>query len=937
MAERYDYVTRVGEPDVRLAEGYVPLNARRGPRYAVRELPRNREALQSARGRARAEQIKEVLAQRVHLDLLAGVPLGPSISIRDLWAEDRLVVLLGKPGAGKSTALRHLAADRLTGRDGKLLTLIVELRTFAASGQVLTDFLAADAAEAGLEMTPAFFADVLTNGQAVLCLDGLDEVSDPELRAQVVEQIEAWAQGYPRTRFLITARQEAYEPHFDQDEFVHYVLLPWTDDVLERLEAAWDKASAEWSEEETEARLAEAPRLVRDLVRARELAAMFGGDQLDDGWEELRAHLWDAAWRDRVALVYRSLAQEWPQAWSRAMSLLIGAGTDDPFESVTHRHLLRAGLALSVSDAAREVSDEVVDTVIGDLFEWLSDERAAGRQEAFETLFRLGSWPQVNQHALRLVGNEDAEAWVREAAALLLGESPGANPRSSVEALKGRIWPEEPSAASEASADDAEGKEGATGNGETSEGGEAEAVERKAEHLRVRQAACTALGRIALQSDAEELLRAQIESDLVDGISDDELPIDVRTAMAEAVAGIAEAEPTSDRVELLFSLARGEGESKVPYAVQVAAAHGLSALLDRSTDVDPADRLWQLCEDEQVDESVQVVVAQALGIALDASRAAHILLEIGRDQSIYPPGRRQALETLGRLGYADDAVVEGLTAIAETQDRKTKDFERLAAARALGQVGQLALSIQELLMLIADKSIYRSTRNDALRLLGETGLSGDEDLDDASVAVLRIWVTEERTTEDVQEQAMESLVMLQAARDDAVRDLISVVQDKRAYPRVRRAAVRALARLPVQDRQMVVDSIEVPFYDREEKSDLLRVPTARLLYLWGSDEHALEYLRLAAEQSYMAMVRYQAGLVLHEIGLDEHAVPTLQKLATDASIADPIRCDSLRALSLWNVGNRELADQFLSVFEEEDPMPNVPEEAYEAMKLLLVE
>jgi hypothetical protein len=209
-------------------------------------------------------------------------------------------------------------------------------------------------------------------------------------------------------------------------------------------------------------------------------------------------------------------------------------------------------------------------------------------------------------------------------------------------------------------------------------------------------------------------------------------------------------------------------------------------------------------------------------------------------------------------------------------------------------------------------------------------------LDDASIAVLRIWVTEDRTTEDVQEQAMESLVMLQAAREEVVRDLISVVQDKRAYPRVRRAAVGALARLPVQDRQMVVDSIEVPFYDREEKSDLLRVPTARLLYLWGEDEHAFEYLQLAAEQSYMAMVRHRAGVVLHEIGDDEHAVPTLQRLATDASIADPIRCDSLRALSLWNVGNKELAEQFLPIFEEEDPMPNVPEAAYEAMKMLLV-
>lgn len=937
MAERYNHLMRIGEPHVTLAEGYVPLYARRGPRYAVRELPRARQALQSARGRAREEQIKDVLTQRVYLDLLVDAPLGPAVSVRDLWADNRLVVLLGEAGSGKSTALRHLAVDRLAGRDGKLLTLIVDLAAYAASGETLVGFLAADAAEAGLDTTSAFFGDVLTNGQAVLCLDGLDGIADPQLRARTAEQIEAWSQDYPRTRFLITARQEAYKPHFDRDQFAHFALMPWTDHVVEDLETAWTEAAAQWSEEEAAAQLAEAPRLLRDIVQARELAALFEDGQLEKGWQALRARLWDAAWRERIALVYRALSREQPEAWGEVMSLLLEAGESDPYESVTHRHVLLAGLALSVSDRAQELDSEVVGKVVVGLYEWLTDERAGGRQEAFEVLFRLAGRSQVGDRALELVSDEGGEAWAREAAALLLGESPGSDAHSAVEALRRRIWPEEPSASDEVEAEEGEGEVGAAEGGETEEGASEEAAaEKKEEHLRVRQAACTALGRLVLQPDVDEALRAEVEAELSAGIRDGQLPIDVRTAMAEAAAAIAEAAPSEDRVELLFSLARGEGEAKIPYLVQIAAGQGLGALLSESGDDSLEKRLWALCEDKGVDDSVRTVVAEALGTASDASRAAHILLEASRDAAIYPPGRRQALEALGRLGYADDEIVEALTTISETQDRKTKDFERLAAARALGQVGYLDLSLQQLLMLIADKSIYRSTRNDALRLLGETGLSGDEDLDDASIAVLRIWVTEDRTTEDVQEQAMESLVMLQAAREDVVRDLISVVQDKRAYPRVRRAAVAALARLPIQDRQMVVDSIEVPFYDREEKSDLLRVPTARLLYLWGNDEHALEYLRLAAEQSYMALVRYRAGVVLHEIGDDENAVPTLQRLATDASIADPIRCDSLRALALWNVGDQELAEQLLPVFEEEDPMPDVPQAAYEAMMLLLV-
>jgi hypothetical protein len=182
---------------------------------------------------------------------------------------------------------------------------------------------------------------------------------------------------------------------------------------------------------------------------------------------------------------------------------------------------------------------------------------------------------------------------------------------------------------------------------------------------------------------------------------------------------------------------------------------------------------------------------------------------------------------------------------------------------------------------------------------------------------------------------MKSLEMIKVAREDVVRDLISVAQDSRSYSRVRRAAVDALFRLPVEDRELVVKSLEVPFYDREEKSDLLRVRLAHLLYVWGENEQGMEYLQLAAEQSYQAMVRYRAGLVLYELGDDEHAYETLLKLATDSSIADPIRCGALRELSFRNPGKEELAIETKPILEEELLLPNVREALYAATKSLL--
>jgi uncharacterized protein (UPF0147 family) len=561
------------------------------------------------------------------------------------------------------------------------------------------------------------------------------------------------------------------------------------------------------------------------------------------------------------------------------------------------RHLLVAASLLARSDVSEDLDQEVRQAVVDGLFDWLRDADAAGRLEAFAALFQLSNEPYAAEQVLQAVGDGESSAWMREAAIMLAAKLHPADMSETIYALCARI-------------DDAE------------------------DDTLVRQAASSALGHLGSIA-ADDEVRDEIGELLTDRIQDSEVPIDVRAALAESIHVVALAKPNQVLVDTLIALARGEGEVKVPYAVQMAAGRGLGALAEQTEDSAFAEQMWAIASDVEVDESVRAAIAGILGRAGDAEKAAPILLEIAQNPKIYPPGRRDGLNALGELGYSDEAVVDALVTICQTTDRKTKDFERLAAARALGKIGHLDLSLQHLLMLIADKSIYRSTRNDALALLGQVGFSGDEALDSAIVAVLQVWITEENTTEDVREGAMASLATLQAVSDEIVRDLIGVVQDKRSYPRVRRAAVGTLAKLPIEQKDVVVESISVPFYDSEEKGDLLRVPIARLLYLWGDEARALDYLRAAAEQSYMALVRYRAGIVLQEIGDSETPVPTLLKLATDSSIADPIRCDAIRSLSFWCAGDEALAEQLVPVLGEENPMPTVREAAYAAIKSLL--
>jgi hypothetical protein len=346
------------------------------------------------------------------------------------------------------------------------------------------------------------------------------------------------------------------------------------------------------------------------------------------------------------------------------------------------------------------------------------------------------------------------------------------------------------------------------------------------------------------------------------------------------------------------------------------------------------ERMLALARDTEVNDAVRTKLAEALGQLGETEAAAQILIGIAQAPKVYAPGRRAALDALGRVGYADQGILDQVVQIAQTKDRKVKDFVRLAAAHALVGLGHLDLATQHMLMLIADKSLYRSTRNQALAYLGQLGSTGDADLDAAAVAVLQIWANEENTTEDVRENAIAALRTLRAGQDEIVRDLIAIIQNKGTYPRVRRVTAAELGHFPIAQKDMVVEALSPVFYDPEEKSDLLRVPIARLLFLWGEDEHALAYLRLAAEQSYMAQVRYNASMVLLEIGEVGLATAELLRLAQNPDISDVIRCDAARALGLWLVGNEDVAPALAGIAQSTEIEPNVRDAAYDSLRAI---
>ncbi|SES21450.1 NACHT domain-containing protein [Lentzea albida] len=143
----------------------------------------------------------------------------------------RRFVVVGNPGAGKSTFIRRLL------HRAELVPLLVQLKQH----QKLTEDFVTIIARELRTLTQRLedrrhVADLLDAGEAVVVFDGLDEVGDIQSRRSAVAAIEAFAARFPLARIVVTCRQESYPvakldstfavcrlPDFEPGQVEHYV------------------------------------------------------------------------------------------------------------------------------------------------------------------------------------------------------------------------------------------------------------------------------------------------------------------------------------------------------------------------------------------------------------------------------------------------------------------------------------------------------------------------------------------------------------------------------------------------------------------------------------------------------------------------------------------------------------------------------------------
>lgn len=165
--------------------------------------------------------------------LSAGISLDVDDTPQDWGLADTLmsarrVVILGDPGAGKTTVLHRTCtgiASLQAVHEPPLVPLFVTLRTYMPSGLSLTEYLERSAArDYEMQTVPKGAIEyLLTSGQGFLLLDGLDEILDSSGRRTARDRVESLVRQYPQCRVAVTSRVVGYaEAPLDRNLFAHF-------------------------------------------------------------------------------------------------------------------------------------------------------------------------------------------------------------------------------------------------------------------------------------------------------------------------------------------------------------------------------------------------------------------------------------------------------------------------------------------------------------------------------------------------------------------------------------------------------------------------------------------------------------------------------------------------------------------------------------------
>jgi len=194
-----------------------------------------------------------------------------SLALADLLKNSRSV-LLGDPGTGKTTITRYITyalatkdythlGDGVRGRTPLLIRIANYGQAFERDKTLhLIEYIETELTQQ--PETGRYLRQRLEDGQCLVILDGLDEVTNPNLRMQVTDRIQGLVAGFSANHFMVTSRIVGYDVSPMTREFKHATLKEMTGDDQARFIRLWYDAIKSEVSESTHAEGAD------DLIKA---------------------------------------------------------------------------------------------------------------------------------------------------------------------------------------------------------------------------------------------------------------------------------------------------------------------------------------------------------------------------------------------------------------------------------------------------------------------------------------------------------------------------------------------------------------------------------------------------------------------------------------------------------------------------------------------